>query len=328
MKTPRSSLRGVGLGLAMLSLGALVSAFGAGCAGPEPEPIDEGKSQSPLPPDPNRLVPTKAEEAAAAPLIAARPYDTTIPTNYSDKKPWPLVILLHGYGASGAAQELLFGLGREASRLGYLFALPDGTVDKDGKRFWNATDACCDLGQTGVDDVAYVDALITDMAARYSVDKRRVFLVGHSNGGFMSYRMACDRSERIAAFVSLAGANFANTTRCKPSEPVAALQVHGDMDTAVPYQGGTNGTRTVPSAQQSVAFFAQLGGCGATPVPGSDIDVDDDLAGNETKVQRWEGCKRGGAELWTIVKGSHVPILRRPGWAEQVWTWLSAHAKP
>lgn len=326
MKTPRSSLLGAGLGVALFSLGALTLV--GGCAGPEPDPIDDGKSQSPLPPDPNRLVPTKSQEAAAAPLIAARPYDTTIPADYSDKKTWPLLVLLHGYSASGAAQELLFGLGREASRLGYLFALPDGTVDTDGKRFWNATDACCDLGKTGVDDVAYIDALITDMAARYSVDKKRVFLVGHSNGGFMSYRMACDRSERIAAFVSLAGANFADTTRCKPSEPVAALQVHGDMDTAVPYQGGTNGMRTVPSAQQSVAFFAQLGGCSTTPVAGSDIDVDDDLKGNETKVLRWEGCKRGGAELWTIVNGSHVPILRRPGWAEQVWTWLSAHPKP
>jgi polyhydroxybutyrate depolymerase len=325
MKTLRTSLLGAGLGLAFLCLGtsALV-----GCAGPEPEPMDDGKSQSPRPADPNQLVPTKDQLAAAAPLLTDRPYDTTIPADYSEGKLWPLLILLHGYSANGAAQELLFGLGKEASRLCYLFALPEGTIDKSGKRFWNATDACCDFGKTGVDDVAYLDAVISDMAQRYRVDRRRVFLIGHSNGGFMSYRMACDRSERIAAFVSLAGANFADTSRCKPSEPVAALQVHGDKDEAVPYGGGSDGMRTIPSAQQSAAFFAQLGGCGMTPVPGNPIDLEDDLAGSETTVLRWEGCKRGGGELWTIVNGSHVPILRRPAWAEQIWAWLSAHPKP
>lgn len=327
MKTPCSRLLVV-TGLTLLA--GYAAGLTAGCAPPEADPGDILMDPDPdkAPADPNRLVPSPAEAAAAAALVSTRLYETTVPRDYSDARSWPLVVLLHGYGASAGAQDLLFGLGREAGRLGYLLALPDGTVDSTGKRFWNATDACCDQGKTGVDDVAYLDAVITDMAARFRIDRRRVFLVGHSNGGFMSYRMACDRSPRIAAIVSLAGANFADPARCRPSEPVAVLQVHGDQDSTVPYQGGSSGMRTIPSARQSAEHFAKAAGCAASPVSDSPIDVDSDLAGSETTVQRWPGCPRGGAELWTIGGGGHVPQLQRPGWAEQVWTWLSAHAKP
>ena len=93
-------------------------------------------------------------------------------------------------------------------RLGFLYAFPDGTRDRLGNRFWNASDACCDLFQSGVDDVAYLTAVIDDMSARFHVDAKRIHLVGHSNGGFMSHRYACDRAERVAAFVSLAGDNY------------------------------------------------------------------------------------------------------------------------
>ncbi|MFO0572915.1 MAG: PHB depolymerase family esterase [Polyangia bacterium] len=328
MKTIGSLLGSFTLRLSLAGLLGL-GLLGAGCAPPEPEPVDDPMkmSMNEKPRDPNQIVPTTAEAMAAAVKVKAREYDSTIPRGYSDDKLWPLIVLLHGYGANGAAQDLLFGLSSEATRLGYLLAKPDGTVDSKGSHFWNATDACCDFDKTGVDDVGYIDALITDMAARYRIDRRRVFLVGHSNGGFMSYRMACDRSPRIAALVSLAGANFADPARCKPSEPVAVLQVHGDKDSAVPYQGGTDGNRTIPSARQSVESFAKLGGCTDRPVVGDAIDIEDDLAGSETAVLRWTGCQRGGAELWTIQGGSHVPVLKRPAWPEQIFAWLSAHAK-
>jgi polyhydroxybutyrate depolymerase len=324
MKTPWSIPVSAALGLSLLVLPP------TGCAPPEPDPADDPMkmAMNERPRDPNQLVPTQAEALAAAAKVQAREYDTTIPKNYSDDKLWPLVVLLHGYSANGAAQDLLFGLSSEATRLGYLLAKPDGTVDSKGNHFWNATDACCDFDKSGVDDVGYIDALITDMAARYRIDRRRIFLVGHSNGGFMSYRMACDRSPRIAALVSLAGANFADPSRCRPSEPVGVLQVHGDKDSAVPYDGGTDGGRTIPSARQSAAAFAQVGGCSNRPVVGDPIDIEDDLMGSETSVLRWTDCQRGGAELWTIQGGSHVPVLKRPAWAERIFAWLSAHAKP
>lgn len=319
---PTGSLVSLGRSF-LLALGLVV----LGCQSPQDNPPPPENL-----PDPEQLIPSAAAVSAAKQRVSERPYESKVPDSYHAGKNWPLVVLLHGYGANGLGQDLYFGLGKEVERLGFLYAYPDGTLDSKGKRFWNATDVCCDFDKKGIDDVAYVDAIIDDMASRYRVDKRRVFLVGHSNGGFMSHRYACDRSERIAAIVPLAGDMYKNTALCKPTKPVAVLQVHGDKDDAVPYEGGTEPQtgRSLPSALDSVKFWAGVGGCAATAtaVP-PNLDVDMNIAGEETKVDRFLNCQPGGAaELWTIQGGAHLPALGRPNWANQVWGFLSAHPKP
>src|SRR5262249_57996546 len=82
---------------------------------------------------------------------------------------------------------------------GFLYAYPDGTVDALGLRFWNATDACCDTGNTMVDDSGYLSGLIVQIEARYTVDPKRVFVVGHSNGGVIGDRLACGHRRQVAA---------------------------------------------------------------------------------------------------------------------------------
>src|SRR5581483_722726 len=114
-----------------------------------------------------------------------------------------------------------------------LYAFPDGTFDRHGDRFWNATDACCDFDETGVDDVAYFRAIVDDVASRYTIDPRRVYAAGASNGGYMAHRVACDAADRVAAVVSVDGANWKDPARCRPSEPVAVLEVHADTDEVV-----------------------------------------------------------------------------------------------
>ncbi len=256
------------------------------------------------------------------PLVVARPYDSKVPTGYDAKQPTPLVILLHGYGASGVLQDAYFGLGRLVDQKGFLYAYPDGTLDAKGLRFWNATDACCDFQHTQVDDVAYLDAVISDMSAQYNVDPKRIFLTGHSNGGYMSHRYACDRSDHIAAFVALAGDNWKDETRCKPTSKVAVLQVHGDADGSVPYNGDQNS----PSAHESVASWARYNGCApTTDTTGKAIDL---VSGNQTTPERFTGCQGGAAELWTIHGGSHIPSVKQPQWAEAIWDWFVAHPKP
>lgn len=262
------------------------------------------------------------------PEVEARPYNLHVPDSYDGTRAYPLVVLLHGYGASGLLQEAYFGLTRVADNAGFLYATPDGTLDATGKRFWNATDACCDFGGKGIDDVAYVNAIIDDVSQRYSVDAKRVYLVGHSNGGFMSNRLACDLSARIAAIVSLAGAQFSDISRCQPEQPVAVLQVHGDLDQTVYYIGGMFFGKSYLSAADTVGGWAMLNGCDASPSVAGDLDVEPTILGNETKVERYGGCRAGGAaELWTIRGGSHIPKLV-PGWGELVWGFLSAHPKP
>ncbi|HEX6835071.1 MAG TPA: PHB depolymerase family esterase, partial [Polyangia bacterium] len=133
--------------------------------------------------------------AAPNPLVVARPYDWDEPAGIDKSKPAPLIMLLHGYSANGFAQDAYFGFMQLANDRGVYVAHPDGTIDASGEHFWNATDACCDFGNTGVDDVAYLNAVVDDMEAHFNIDKKRVFFVGHSNGAFMSHRMACDKAD-------------------------------------------------------------------------------------------------------------------------------------
>lgn len=319
MKTQTHVPAARALGAASLLLGTLV-----GCGDAAPEMM--------TPVDPDQLRPSPEAVMKAQAMVAARPYDAKLPSDYSDKKNWPLIVLLHGYGANAGAQDLYFGLSHEQTRLGYLLALPEGTLDSMNKQFWNATDVCCDFDHKNIDDVAYIDAIIDDMSAQYHVDRHRVFLVGHSNGGFMSHRYACDRAERLAAFVSLAGDNYKDAaSRCKPKEPVAMLQVHGDMDTAVPIMGGTDpgSGRSLPSAVDTVGFWAGIDGCQKTlDTSAPDLDLEQSLDGKDTSVGRFLGCTAGtAAELWTIRGGSHVPNFIRPDWANDIWGFLSAHPK-
>ena len=258
--------------------------------------------------------------------VMARPYDYDQPAGYDPSKPYPLIVLLHGFGANGFTQDALFGWAQLADDRGVFVAHPDGTLNSGGSRFWNATDACCDDEHSGVDDVAYLNAVVDDMEANFNIDTKRVFFTGHSNGGFMSHRMACDATARIAAIMALAGDNWLDPSKCNPSGPIAVLQVHGDADTLVPYDG--NAQALMPSAKASIGSWATKNGCtGDLTDSGETLDLDYSLAGNETSIARYS-CSQGAAELWTIHGGPHVPSLLLPDWGNHVFDWLMQHPKP
>ena len=241
----------------------------------------------------------------------------------------PLVILLHGYGSFGEEAEAYMKLRPLADSRGFLYATPDGTLDSASKRFWEGTDACCDLFAAGVDDSTYLSNLITQIEARYSVDAKRVYLIGHSNGAFMSFRMACDHSEQIAAVATLAGAMFQDVAKCKDTQPVGVLHIHSDVDTQNEYGGGTI-VAQYPGAVTSVNDWVAFDGCTTTAdTTAAPLDLDQAVSGAETTVTRYEtGCKPGGgATLWTMHGSDHVPKLT-PAFAPAVIDYLFAHAKP
>jgi polyhydroxybutyrate depolymerase len=277
-----------------------------------------------------------ASSTAPAPRPIARPYAIHVPSTIASavdrSRPAPLVVALHGYGAPGGeAFAHALGLDALADEQGFVLATPDGLVDSRGARFWNASDACCDFDHTGVDDVAYVAWLIDDVAAKVAVDPDRVFVIGHSNGGFLAHRLACDRAARIAGAVSVAGAGWKDTSRCAPSEPVSILEIHGDADATVRMTGGLLFDRPrqeYPSSQETMAMWALADGCAATPrAAGAAFDFDDAVPGPDTTPATWAPC-RGGVtvDLWTERKGSHLPHPTRAG-LQAIAAWMAAHPK-
>lgn len=274
----------------------------------------------------------------AAELVVGgdRPVTVHVPASYDANRPAPLLILLHGYTGSGEANDAYFHMAAAAPQGGFVYATPDGTIDGDGNRFWNATDACCNFDRRTVDDVAYLSSVIADIQGQLAIDPKRIAVVGHSNGGFMSYRMACERSDLVGAVVSLAGATFADPVDCKPTEPVSVAQVHGTADDVILFDGGgplTDGAGPYPGAETTATTWAAYDGCGTDAAALSPkIDVDADLSDGadpaETSVLEWSRCDAGATvQLWTIPNGSHAPDLT-PAFADAVIRFLVEHPKP
>jgi polyhydroxybutyrate depolymerase len=275
-------------------------------------------------------------------LVAARPYRLVAPASLDPGKAYPLVLVLHGWGGSSEHVERYYQLDPLVDERGFLVAYPQGTEETHRRhlwgghrRFWNATDACCDFYGAGVDDVTYLDAVIDDVSAHYRVDAKRVYVMGLSNGAYMSHRYACDRAGRVAAIVSQAGAMWADASRCKPSEPVAVLQIHGTDDDLVPFDGmahGAPGQSRLPSAHQTVRDWADFDRCDATPdtsAPARNLiegGLRSDAPDDETTTERWTGCR--GVELWTMRGAGHVPLPRQPLWGRTIYDWLASHPKP
>ncbi|MEZ4403819.1 MAG: hypothetical protein R3B06_27600 [Kofleriaceae bacterium] len=253
----------------------------------------------------------------------ARPVELQVPRDFDPAKTYPLLIILHGYGASGFLQQGYFKLNDVADTGQLLVLAPDGTTDASGKQFWNADPTCCDFGGADVDDVAYVGGLIDDVQAAWPV--AQVALLGHSNGAFMAYRMACERADVIGAIAGLAG--HATSLPCTPTRPVSVLHIHGTMDETVPYESGTFNGVPSPGAVDSVAAWATRNGCTGTPATAGTKDLVTNLAGAETTVSVTGGCPAdGAADLWSVADGMHIPNLSA-GFPTELLGWLAAHPR-
>jgi polyhydroxybutyrate depolymerase len=272
--------------------------------------------------------------SGGAPVIGgSRPVAVQVPTGYTKGVPAPLLIMLHGYGIDGAVEEIYLQLAPVAAAKGYLYAHPNGTLDSTGAYFWNATDGCCNIDGSSVDDSAYLASVVADIQAHWSVDPKRIFFMGHSNGGYMTYRMACDHAGLIAATVSLAGAMWEDVAKCVPSSTVNVLEIHGDADTEVLYGGAAAsgpGMGAYPGAVTTVQDWATLDGCSlAADTSSPPLDLDVEIPGAETTVATYaQGCKPGGsAALWTMHGGMHLPSVGAT-FREDVFAFFAAHPKP
>lgn len=150
----------------------------------------------------------------------------------------PVVLLLHGGGGSGSSQELVTrgGFDRIADREGLIVLYPDGVG-----RNWNdgRSGVNSQAFKENVDDVGFLTALVEKIGGRFAIDRQRVFVTGMSNGGFMSFRLACEAADTFrAAAPVVAGLSVDLGPRCRPQRPVSIAILNGTDDPLVPWNGG------------------------------------------------------------------------------------------
>ena len=249
-----------------------------------------------------------------------------VPSSYDPATPLPLVILIHSYTITGAIAEFGFLLRPVAEERGFLYAIPEGTKNSAGAPFWNATSGCCDFDHSNIDDSGYLRSVIEDIQARWNVDAKRIFTIGLSNGGFMGHRLACDHPDLIAGIASFAGAIEIDPSLCHPSQGVHILDAHGTLDDVIRFDGGTF-TGPYPGARETVQRWVELNGCTSSQ-PGGMLDVDARVAGAETKVTRYTGCKPGGSvESWEMVGSGHY-LFTTDEFRRAIADYFFSHPKP
>jgi polyhydroxybutyrate depolymerase len=247
----------------------------------------------PIAPQVPATVPSRTEDVVVALDGALRTALVHSPTETLGGAPvalMPLVIALHGSDGSGADLEAVTGYDDVADREGFVVAYADGLLVQSygpSSRSWNSGQCCEPATSAGVDDVAFIEALIDRLVDRYPVDPQRVFIVGHSNGAIMAQVLGCRLADRIAGVASVAGA-LDDTQSCNPSRGVPFLEVHGTYDQNVSWDAG----------EKSVAAWRQFNGC--------DGYGSRSTAGAVTTTI-WDECRTGATVQFVSIDGAEHP---------------------
>jgi len=249
-----------------------------------------------------------------------RPVTVNLPDSLAN--PAPLLILLHSASTSGVHQENYMHFGPVAKKSGLIYIAPDGMTNPEGKRFWNASKSCCNRYKQEVDDVAYINSLIDEISKKTPIDPKRIYLVGHSNGAFMSFTFAC-KTNKVAAIVAIAGA-MDTESDCTPSTPVSLLNIHGTADKTIKVTGGVMNNFPYTSATKTVKTIASVNKC-SNPAT-SKKDFEPTIKGTETTVINYACNTHTHLQFWKIANGSHSPKLP-PDFAEQVISFLLKQSK-
>lgn len=263
-----------------------------------------------------------------------------------DPKP-ALILNFHGGGAHAAQQQTYSRMDALADRERFVVVYPDGTGPIRGRFLtWNAGTCCGIAASAQADDVGFVRALLDDLERRHPYDRTRVYATGLSNGAMMSYRLAAELSDRIAAIAPVAGSMVLQ--RFAPARPVPVLHIHSVDDGRALYQGGLaapfaiqlGDTRVLhPPVEERLGEWARANGCGATP----EALVQRQWTPAEGKphsatLYAYPRC-RAETALWKLAGAGHVwpggvldylPLLLGPGTRvidanEEMWRFFSRH---
>lgn len=266
-----------------------------------------------------------------------RHYVLHAPPDIDASQPASLVLVLHGGGGNAANAERMSGFSALADREGFFVVYPDGSGRLgDALLTWNAGNCCGFALASEVDDTGFIRALVESLLTELPVDPKRVFVTGMSNGGMMSYRLACEAADLFAAAAPVAGA--LNIPNCSPSVPISLVAFHGTADQSVRYEGGEpeidadRAQRIDTSVAESVGAFVQRNGCDETALTTRSGSIVADIYG---------GCSGGtGVALYTVEGGGHAWPGGRRGSAigdlpteeldatEVMWAFFESHPKP
>ena len=189
-----------------------------------------------------------------------------VPKAYRANRPAPLVLALHGGGGSMEvmAQDRLYGLVSQSEASGWIVVFPNGFSRLGGKlATWNAGICCGAARERGSDDVGFLRAVVAEVQRRVAIDPQRIFATGMSNGGMMSYRLACEASDIFRAIAAVAGTD--GTTDCRPGRPVPVFHLHAKDDDRVLFNGGSGSASDTHanfvSVPATVDKWARLNAC-------------------------------------------------------------------
>lgn len=211
----------------------------------------------------------------------------------------PLVIAMHGFLGTSRNMQRKTTLDAAAMQNGFIVAYANG----EGRR-WNDGRSA----QNSVDDVAYLTGLIDALVASGRADPRRIYLTGHSNGGGMAMRMACDRPDLIAA-ISVVATKLPSAYQCANGRSVPAIIFHGTQDPIAPHAGRPAGSRlgATLSAQETVDVWARRNRCRGI---GATRTVDRAADGTSADIIQYEGC---AAPLVYVLIAGHGHGWPNPG---------------
>lgn len=241
-----------------------------------------------------------------------RNYLVHVPRRHDPAKWVPLVLAFHGGGANPDNMVAFSGLSAKSDEAGFVVAYPSGTGRLEKILTFNGGNCCGYAMSNKIDDVDFTRRLIDDLAKVVRIDPKRVYATGMSNGAIMSYKLASELSDRIAAIAPVAGPM--GTVSCNPGRAVSVIHFHGTDDENAPFKGGkgkgTSGTDFY-SVEHSIREWVIVNGCSRDPVVTKlPVKVND----GTSVVRKTHGSGKEGAEvvLVMIEGGGHTWPGRPP----------------
>ena len=275
-------------------------------------------------------IPGFAQETVYGSIIhddLEREYILYVPVDYTGTTPVPLVFNFHGYSLTATFQMWYGDFRPIADRAGFLVVHPQGTLF-EGYTHWNVGGRFA--GST-VDDVGFTEALIDYLSSEYNIDDTRIYSTGVSNGGFMSFLLACQLSERFAAIASVAGTMTPETyDDSNPQHPTPILQIHGTSDDTVPYDGNEYSK----SVDVVIQYWVDYNNCNPTPIITDLPDIDPEDGSTVEHVVYYDGDDGVAVEHFKVIGGGHSwpgapPVVEGTNYdidaSEEIWSFFSRY---